>query len=647
MNLDSSSSHPFTSELVLSQPFIDSIPNGLIVSDTQFRLLMVNRWVTQKLGLDPANLIGNPLGQIFPELEERNLLEAYRLVHQSNMPLTLSNRIHRYFIKMPAIETYQKSFSEMPQSVVISPLFEEGRLVGTVTSITDVTERVITERAIQSEVQKLNALHDIDHALSTLDIDQILQTIIQNSLDLFQAESATLYLVDGTEYKIAIQKPMDGSIALSEELLSLVTEKRSSVSVIRKNTTPSDSQKDAIQLLDLAAPLFVENQLIGVLCLVIRKKPGHPKEDITLLDTLASRAAVAIFNARLHRKEKKQRELLESLKDITISLTSELDPAVVLDSLLESIAAVSPYDSVRIIFVDNNQLKVVRQRGYNDFGFATFWNDNEFTMNDFPYLQFIAQKRMPIVISDTQSDPNWQPLDALKHVRSCAGAPIFVRGKLIGFLLLEKIEPGYYSEDHVNILGAFSVQAGIALENTRLYNQQKQLAAVDGLTGIANRRALDEILTRELERTRRYEHKTSLIILDIDFFKRYNDTYGHLVGDAVLKNLATLMQLDVRLIDTAGRYGGEEFLIILPETDKDSASIVAERLCKKVSQMHLNPPLPESAMPDQQVTISLGVSTAPDDAQEPDALIQAADQALYQAKNDGRNRVCIFGTITS
>jgi len=185
-----------------------------------------------------------------------------------------------------------------------------------------------------------------------------------------------------------------------------------------------------------------------------------------------------------------------------------------------------------------------------------------------------------------------------------------------------------------------------ALERKRLKEEVKEkrhfqeMAIMDGLTMIYNRAYFDELIRREEDRARRYPQKFSLLMIDLDDFKKYNDSYGHPAGDSILKHVAQLFQRTIRTSDFVARYGGEEFVIITPHTDKIHASVLASRLLsmvnKSIIQVDEKTPL--------SVTVSIGLATFGDDASARDALIQSADKALYQAKQLGKNRVCLFGT---
>jgi diguanylate cyclase (GGDEF)-like protein len=177
----------------------------------------------------------------------------------------------------------------------------------------------------------------------------------------------------------------------------------------------------------------------------------------------------------------------------------------------------------------------------------------------------------------------------------------------------------------------------LAVSNALLHEKTVQLSKTDGLTGLKNYREFKEVFHTELLRSKRYQRASSLLMIDVDHFKRYNDAYGHPQGDALLKNLAELIQNNFKDTDIVARYGGEEFAVLLTEIEsRDTAVAVAERLRVTVERHNFSY---EEGQPGGSVTISIGVSCYPEDGPAVDDIIQAADEALYRAKNEGRNRV--------
>lgn len=183
--------------------------------------------------------------------------------------------------------------------------------------------------------------------------------------------------------------------------------------------------------------------------------------------------------------------------------------------------------------------------------------------------------------------------------------------------------------------------ASLAVSNALLHEKTVQLSKTDGLTGLKNYREFKEAIQAELLRSKRYQRASSLLMIDVDHFKRYNDAYGHPQGDVLLKNMAELIQNNFKDTDIVARYGGEEFAVLLVETGaKDQAVAVAERLRAMVEKHKFSY---EETQPGGSFTISIGVSCYPEDGLAADELIQAADEALYRAKNEGRNRVVAAG----
>lgn len=176
------------------------------------------------------------------------------------------------------------------------------------------------------------------------------------------------------------------------------------------------------------------------------------------------------------------------------------------------------------------------------------------------------------------------------------------------------------------------------VELQKAKEELRQLAITDGLTGLYNYRYFKEHLTQELNRAKRHKLEVSVVMLDIDHFKHYNDTNGHPAGDTVLKQISRLLKDNIRNIDLAARYGGEEFVLVLLEANKASAKIVAEKIRRLIEEHQFEF---EEAQPNGKITISTGVATFPEDGQDFDALVKIADQRLYRAKQSGRNTIFV------
>lgn len=208
--------------------------------------------------------------------------------------------------------------------------------------------------------------------------------------------------------------------------------------------------------------------------------------------------------------------------------------------------------------------------------------------------------------------------------------PLMVERKIIAVLLLENIKKD--DHDRFSILAS---QIALQIERIELFDEVEKLSITDGLTGTFLRRYFYERFKEELARAEQLGIALSFIMVDLDKFKRCNDTFGHLVGDVVLKEVSAILKKNVREIDLVGRFGGEEFCVLLPETKKEGALIVSERTRKAVQEKTIKA-YDESV----RITISMGVSSFPEDSKHLNELVENADKALYEAKKKGRNKVC-------
>ena len=185
----------------------------------------------------------------------------------------------------------------------------------------------------------------------------------------------------------------------------------------------------------------------------------------------------------------------------------------------------------------------------------------------------------------------------------------------------------------IELLEVLGNQAATSIANAKLYGEIERLAVTDGLTGLFNHRHFQEKLTQEFNRLERFSEPISLLIIDIDHFKKINDTYGHPVGDAVLKKVSGIIRKTIRNIDIPARYGGEEFAVILLGTDTNGALKMAERLRKSIADARFS-----SEQNAFNVTVSIGISTHAREMRKKEDLVEQADKALYHAKRTGRNR---------
>jgi diguanylate cyclase (GGDEF)-like protein len=255
---------------------------------------------------------------------------------------------------------------------------------------------------------------------------------------------------------------------------------------------------------------------------------------------------------------------------------------------------------------------------------------------------FVLRHDATYLSTDVCNDSRCPNMLVDPEMRSVLCVPIRSGKKIYGILHMASHYSNAFDEEDAALANAIGEQIGLAVESARLFEEINRLAITDELTGLYNVRYLRRVMSEEVKRSIRYGRPLSFIMLDIDFFKIYNDQHGHPRGDEVLRILSGLLQQNTRDVDTVFRYGGEEFSVIIPEVEKQEAYHMAERI-RRVIQEHLFPY--EEDQPGGNLTVSIGVANLPDDAQEGDELIDMADRALYRAKQSGRNRVNLYDPV--
>lgn len=251
---------------------------------------------------------------------------------------------------------------------------------------------------------------------------------------------------------------------------------------------------------------------------------------------------------------------------------------------------------------------------------------------------WVFKEGKPLLVKEGEKDPRFKKFENEdEELKSIISVPLKIKDQVIGAINVDNKRKGdFFNKDDLRLLSTFANQAAIAIQNAKLHQEIKQLAITDDLTGLYNFRYIKDRLDEEVKRAQRFKHLLALIMADIDHFKEFNDNYGHLAGNKVLQNIADILRSNIREVDIVGRFGGEEFIIILPEANKKEAHKIAERIRIKVEDYNF---INKKSHPNEKVTLSLGVTSCFQESITPQGLIYKVDQALYQAKRRGRNRV--------
>jgi len=252
----------------------------------------------------------------------------------------------------------------------------------------------------------------------------------------------------------------------------------------------------------------------------------------------------------------------------------------------------------------------------------------------------VARGGKPVMIADVAGEGEFFYFEG-SHIGkgSYLGVPLKRKdGSVLGVLNAHKPEGESFGDAELRLFEAVASHVSVAIDNALTFKQTRELSHRDDLTDLYNRRYFFERFDREVYRDDRYYHDISLLMLDIDNFKRLNDSHGHLQGDEVLKKLAKIIEDKVRKADVVARYGGEEFLVLLPETDREGAICVAEKLRARIEKNEFGNGGPDD--PSIHITVTVGVAAYPEDALEAGSLLDRVDKALYYGKALGRNQVC-------
>jgi diguanylate cyclase (GGDEF)-like protein len=347
-----------------------------------------------------------------------------------------------------------------------------------------------------------------------------------------------------------------------------------------------------------------------------------------LLTTLAGEARAATRTAALFAEVQKARDELQALHESAQALGASLELSTVLEALVSIPVRRFGYDRSAILLMDASEKLVVRA----DLGHPAHVG-RHVSMGEGAEGR-AAQEARPVLVRGTRgrADTSSPPVEG-----ATLAVPLVREGRVIGVFSVGTTRAGALAERDERILTTLAGYAAVAIENAQLYEQTRRLAVSDGLTDLLNHRAFREALTREVQQARHYARPLSLIMIEIDKFKKYNDTYGHLRGDDVLRLVARVLQKEHReQTDIVARYGGDEFMLGLPNTPKAAAAAMAERIRRAVETSSL---IVDGKV--TSVTLSLGVAAYPEDGDDTNDLVDSADRRMYVAKESGGNSVAM------
>lgn len=330
------------------------------------------------------------------------------------------------------------------------------------------------------------------------------------------------------------------------------------------------------------------------------------------------------------------REMKEILSVAQV-VVSSLDLDEVLNVILSGAMAIMeiPAGSIALYNEDNSSVHLRVHSGLS----KEFATKDRWLVKEGGLTHHILDQGELFVVEDTEKvDFFKNPLAVGEGIRSLIAVPLKIQDKIVGILYVDDFKPRKFREQRLKALNILASFASMSINNAQLYQETQTLACTDGLTSLYNHRQFKQMLKEELSRADRYEKKMTMIMFDIDNFKLFNDKYGHPAGDKVLAAIGCIMRQTLRDCDFSFRYGGEEFVAILPETGITSGVIAANRIAESIRENSKR--FLADIAPEHIVTVSVGVAAFPRDGKDDVDLLHVVDDMLYKAKSMGKDRVC-------
>jgi diguanylate cyclase (GGDEF)-like protein len=509
-------------------------------------------------------------------------------------------------------------------------------------------------RDAQARATRLRALARLNQLVSaSLNTREVLGAIAGAAADLMAAPAVMLWTVDEVRETLDVRAFSDERLAADYPVTTLsfgqgvagwVAKHRCPLDVPDLLSDPRGLTADWLRAHDLssaiALPIVLHDRLLGVLAFFGRTPFRREPDTQDLLEAFVAQAAAAIRNARLYEELRVAHEQLERRTRGLDLLTHTAEVLQACVSQEEAFGIVERFgkqcfpEEGGAVFITSASRNLVEVRAAWGAFSAAAWGVFK------PEDCWALRRGRAHLVADTETGLLCQHLPRPLPTASLC-VPLMAQGDALGVLYLSApagaADSGRLGEEKQRLAQTVAEQFGLTLANLKLREALRNQSIRDPLTGLFNRRYMEETLERELRRVSRSEHPLGVVMLDLDHFKTFNDTFGHEAGDALLRAFGELLRLKVRGEDVVCRYGGEEFVLILPEMGAELVAGRAEELreaIKRLQVSHRNQSL-------GGVTLSAGVAVYPGHGENGEGLVRAADMAMYRAKNSGRDRVML------
>lgn len=589
--------------------------------------------------------------------EVKNKLRLVSLVYfPFGLTLFLSFSIHPAFCFCiaPVFFILQSQLKSLIQEVVL--VEQESLSQSLNTARVELSEIKIENKQINEDLQKkvdeISIVYEMGKALgASVNLEDTYNVILAMVRKLILYQSCVIFLLEkgnlvpakyATPYKETLA--MSPLLQLEETVVNIVVQNRKPM-LIPDIQTINEQRIFKDEKCVMCVPLIIKEKIIGVLYVGNTKQGVYTDEQLNILSILANSAAIAIESAQLYEdkehslvisksinnKLEKTVRQLSALNEFGKSLVSSLNMDDTLDFIKNKMSDIIDYQSFIIFTIKdskdpNADPEILIRRCMGPYSEA-FKGANYQSLLEGVLGWVIGQKK-PLLLEDTKNSrlPNIVPSE-----RSSIIVPMVVENESIGAFYVGASVPNYYDEEAMNLVSTVTYQTAMAVKNAELYEKMVALAITDGLTGLYTHRYFQERLAETCREYERNLKSFSLIMVDVDHFKTYNDTLGHPEGDKLLQEIAALIKSYTRDSDIVCRYGGDEFAIVLKESDKENSVKIAERIREAFQY--------KFASYKVKITSSIGVANFPVDSTNKPDLLAAADAALYKSKKGGRNSV--------
>ena len=492
---------------------------------------------------------------------------------------------------------------------------------------------------IQHESQRsadLNVLNEIGRTLSsTLDPDTLFEKIFSALQSMFDVNNFAIVLHEEFAEQIDYELDIADGIrlpkykrAMAKGLAEYIL--RTGEPLLIRGNLQAEAAQLGIEPLRQAesfcgVPLTISDRTVGAMLAFSADEGAYDREHLDILRVLAAEASIAIENARMFRAEQAKSRHLALLNNISRHAISTLNPDEMLANIVEQLEKGLSFDHIGIGVLDYASKEIVlhaesgRRRGALGRRVALGAN----------LLGAVARSGQAAILRTLDGSPEQTPV--LNGSSSAVALPLFFADQLHGVFYVETAEVTDFSDEEILLLHTLSDVISGALHNALSFQKAQAQAITDGLTGIKTHRFFMEALSSEWKRSTRAGRMFSVVLIDLDRFKFVNDFHGHLEGDLVLTRVAQLLEQMCRRSDVVARYGGDEFVILMPETAVEQAGQLAQKLCAGL--------FGDSLLREKNITASVGVAAFPANGSTPQELIQMADASMYLSKHQGGNAV--------